>query len=168
MLKFSLFAAPPQALSSSPTPKLKSLSMNDCRIGQGCLGNVCNMLSTNGHLMELSLRYNTLSIASLPQLTAALKNNNSLHALDVSWNRLGSFAVETSRPVVSEFLRGLTSHPSLVHVALDHCNLDVGDCELLTLAAESATVLSAIHLSGNPGMWRAAVHTCSLSAQHVV
>ena len=128
-------------------PKLQSLDLGDCQLGDDGLANVCSLLSSNGSkagIMELTLTGNQgISQAGWAQLAMAIANGSPLASLFLDYNNIGDFGA-------GAFAVALAASKTMKVVDFEGCGItDVGAELLYDLITSYNTPLREINLAEN-------------------
>ena len=128
-------------------PKLQSLDLGDCHLGDDGLSHVCSLLESKGHrtgLLELTLTGNQgITQAGWAQLAMAIANGCSLTSLFLDYTNIGDFGAGV-------FAVALAASKTIRIIDFEGCGLtDTGAEFLYDLVATYDTPLVEVNLAEN-------------------
>lgn len=128
-------------------PKLQSLDLGDCQLGDEGLSHICSILQSNGDrtgLLELTLTGNQdISQAGWTQLAMAMANGCSLTSLFLDYTNIGDFGAGI-------FAVALAASKTMKIIDLEGCGIsDTGADLFYDLVTTYDTQLKEINLAEN-------------------
>ena len=128
-------------------PKLQSLDLGDCELGDDGLSHVCSLLESNGSrtgLVELTLTGNQgITQAGWTQLAMAIANGCSLTSLFLDYTNIGDFGAGV-------FAVALAASKTMKVIDFEGCGIsDTGAEFLYDLVATYDSPLVEINLAEN-------------------
>ena len=128
-------------------PKLQSLDLGDCQLGDDGLSHVCSLLESQGNragLLELTLTGNHgITQAGWTQLAMAISNGCSLTSLFLDYTNIGDFGAGI-------FAVALAASKSVKVIDFEGCGItDTGAEFLYDLVTTYDTPLTEVNLAEN-------------------
>eukprot|EP00112_Aurelia_sp_Birch-Aquarium-sp1_P007032 Seg1768.6 transcript_id=Seg1768.6/GoldUCD/mRNA.D3Y31 product="Leucine-rich repeat-containing protein 73" protein_id=Seg1768.6/GoldUCD/D3Y31 len=128
-------------------PKLQSLDLGDCQLGDEGLSHICSLLASEEHkadIVELTLTGNQgISQAGWTQLAMAIGNHSSLKSLFLDYTNIGDFGAGT-------FAVALAASKTIQVLDLEGCGItDTGAEFLYDLITIYETPLKELNLAEN-------------------
>ena len=102
-------------------------------------------------LQRLSLGWNKIDGQAATSLFKALASHQSLLALDVSWNSIGTFPTphKSSLEGMAQLCRMIAHNPSLFHLNLSANKFSLEDCKNLAHVLDSNNTMCGLHFDHN-------------------